>query len=86
MKAEDCLIGQKVYICGKYLLTQLNSVATVLDIRLPYWKPEENPAYPYGMIQLQLADDVVWGCREPWFGPEDLVPITVVEELEGGEL
>ena len=72
MNLEDCTPGTYVTIGGRFLLTELHSEAVVLDTRPAPAKPADNPAYPHGMVQVQLADQVRWGCRQPWIGPEDL--------------
>lgn len=74
MKLEECTPGRKVVIGGQFLLTELHSTATVLTTRPAPARPEDNPAYPNGMAQVQLADHVKWGVRDPWIGPENLAP------------
>lgn len=74
MNLEDCKPGMRVEIGGRFLLTELNVHATVIDTRPAPHRPEDNPAYPNGMVQLRLDDTVRWSCREPWFGPEDIAP------------
>lgn len=72
--------GRRVAIGGRYLLTELNCVAEVVETRPPIPEAESLAAgfepgddlYPYGMVKLRLPEHVEWGCREPWFGPEDL--------------
>ena len=83
MELEDCVPGNKVYIGGKYLLTQLNSVAEILEVLPAPEQSEVSPDYPYGMVQLKLADHVNWSYREPWFGPEDLAPYPLLGERAG---
>ena len=51
----------------------------VLDTRPAPENPGDHPAYPYGMVQVRLPDSVEWGCREPWFGPEDLACLEIIE-------
>jgi len=72
VRLEDCTPGRRVAIAGRFLLTQLNSIATVIETRPAPARPEDNPAYPHGMVRVQLADGVPWGDRQPWIGPEDL--------------
>jgi hypothetical protein len=72
MRLEDCTLGRRVQIGGRFLLTELNSLATIVDTRPAPANPEDNPAYPHGMVQVRLADRVSWPVREPWLGPEDL--------------
>ena len=83
MRLSDCTPGREVIIGMKYLFLPgggfgLGGVAcTVLDTRPPPAQPEDNPAYPYGMVQVRLPDSAEWGCREPWIGPEDLACLEV---------
>ena len=73
MLLADCTPGREVIIGMKFLFLGLGGVTcTVLDTRPPPARPGDNPAYPHGMVQVRLPDGAQWGCREPWFGPEDL--------------
>ena len=76
MNIEECIPGREVVIGMKYLPIGLGGVlCTVLDTRTAPEQPEHNPSYPHGMVQVSLPDGVEWGCKEPWIGPEDLVPV-----------
>jgi hypothetical protein len=73
MKIEEVFVGQRLRICGKYLLSELNSVATVLEvIDVGEWANVEDFLYPHGMVKVRLADHVNWPVEEVWIGPEDL--------------
>jgi hypothetical protein len=73
MRLADCTPGLEVIIGMKFLPLGLGGVTcTVLDTRPPPASPEDNPAYPHGMVQVALPEGVEWSCREPWIGPEDL--------------
>ena len=75
MTVEECTPGRDVVIGMKYFGIGLGGVlCVVLDTRPAPDRPEDNEAYPQGMVQVSLPDGVEWGCREPWIGPEDLVP------------
>lgn len=83
MKIEDCTPGKRVQIVGKYMLSGLGiawGYATIISAHDVGQEYKELPyfAYPYGMVKVQLDDDVEWGSRDPWIGPEDLYE--VVEE------
>jgi hypothetical protein len=95
MHLADCTPGREVIIGVKYLLNPLTRPlggvrCTVLDTRPAPARPGDNRAYPQGMVQVRLPEGVQWGCREPWFGPEDLgflgvaVPVHLVIHLPDG--
>lgn len=73
MQLADCTPGREVIIGMRLLWAGLGGVTcTVLDTRPAPGHPDDNPAYPHGMVQVLLPDGVQWDCRDPWIGPEDL--------------
>lgn len=72
MNLKDCKPGMRVQVGGRFLLTELSVLATVIDTRPAPQQPEDNPAYPNGMVQLRFDESTRWPWREPWIGPEDL--------------
>lgn len=77
MKLENIQVGQRLRICGKYLLTPLNSICTVLNVTpvSDEWTSKEDFPYPFGMVEVHLDDSVEWPVRDVWIGPEDLTDV-----------
>ena len=80
MNLADCTPGREVIIGMRFLWRNPDGswgglggvTCTVLDTRPAPERPEDNPAYPHGMVRVLLPDGVEWSCRDPWIGPEDL--------------
>lgn len=75
MNIGECEPGDNVILRGRYITTMFGGVvATITDTRRAPDLPQDNPAYPHGMVQVLLPQDVDWPTHLVWVGPEDLIP------------
>lgn len=79
MNANDCRVGQRVVIGGKYLGlgTSTDPIGPLFGVTATVAAFTDRPcgdAYPQGMVTVDLPEDSVWPVSRVHIGPEDLAP------------